>query len=185
MEEIWKDIIGYEGYYQVSSIGRVKSMARERIYKNGYRPLQEKILNPSYNSRRYYTVVLQKNGVKSTKTVHRLVADVFIPNHLNKKTVNHIDGNKSNNNISNLEWSTYSENNQHAIDTGLRKSYWTGKKKDNSYHNKKVIQYDENMIKLHEYKSITEAKMVTGANNISICCIGIQKTSGGFIWKYA
>ena len=106
--EIWKDIEGFEKY-QISSYGRVKSLKNNK----------ESIKKHSISSRGYLVVTLFKNNISKTLSVHRLVANTFIENKDNKLTVNHIDGNKLNNNISNLEWATYSENTKHAWDTGL------------------------------------------------------------------
>ena len=115
MEEIWKDIQGYEGLYQVSNYGRIRSFKR---MKNNKEARQFK-LTP--NSTGYISVGLRKNGKKILYQVHRLVAESFIPNPENKPQVNHIDGNKTNNHISNLEWVTASENTQHAYKMGLAK----------------------------------------------------------------
>lgn len=108
MKEIWKDIAGYEGLYQVSNFGRVKSL---NYNKTGI----SKCLVPKKNNS-YNMVCLCKGGVHKYVSIHRLVANAFIPNPENKLEVNHIDGNKSNNLISNLEWVTSSENTRHAID---------------------------------------------------------------------
>lgn len=120
MKEIWRDIKGYEGLYQVSNIGRVKSL--ERIITNtlGSYTRAEKILVPLKTKKGYYQIHLHKNGVCKTSKIHRLVAEAFIPNPLNKSQVNHIDGNKINNNVENLEWATQEENMQHAYKTGLK-----------------------------------------------------------------
>lgn len=117
--EIWKDIEGYEGIYQVSNLGRVKSLPKlyKRKFKSYY--TKEKILKNSLGKNGYYRVNLSQKIFY----IHRLVAEAFIPNSDEKKTVNHIDGVKTNNNISNLEWATYAENNKHAYDTGLKKIY--------------------------------------------------------------
>jgi hypothetical protein len=109
MEE-WKDIEGYEGLYQVSNHGRVKS------FKYG----KEKILKGSITTKGYLQVYLHKDNKIKRFNGHRLIAIHFIPNPDNKPQVNHIDGNKLNNNISNLEWNTQSENLNHAFDTGLK-----------------------------------------------------------------
>lgn len=98
MNEIWKDIEEYEDLYQVSNLGRVKS-----LYTN-------KILKGCNQTSGYLGVNLSKNSVAYTKSVHRLVAQAFIPNSENKSDVNHIDENKSNNNVNNLQWSTRTEN---------------------------------------------------------------------------
>lgn len=108
-DEIWRDIDGYEGLYQVSNFGRVKSFHRS----------EELILTPAYDKDGYYVLVLKRNGSKQNVKVHRLVATAFIPNPDGKPQVNHIDGNPQNNHVDNLEWVTGHENMQHAIYTGL------------------------------------------------------------------
>lgn len=121
MKEIFKDIKGYEGLYQISNLGRIKSLARRkkaRRNKAGIHytlPVTEKImrLRPDKNFGYYYTN-LSKNGKMKTHKAHRLVAEHFIPNPQNKYAVNHKDGNKANNTITNLEWVTQSENEIHA-----------------------------------------------------------------------
>jgi hypothetical protein len=117
--EIWKDIKGYEGLYQVSNNARVKSVARF----NGKMTVYEKIKKQSTGSSGYLFVMLYKENIGKNNSVHRLVAEAFIPNPDNKPQVNHIDGNKKNNQICNLEWCTRKENTQHAIRTGLNKLY--------------------------------------------------------------
>ena len=102
MKEIWKDIKGYEGIYQVSNFGRIKSSYTKRILKGGK------------NKAGYLLVGLYKQGVLSRKSIHRLVAEAFIPNPDNKPEVNHIDENKTNNMVSNLEWMTAKENINHG-----------------------------------------------------------------------
>lgn len=116
MEESWKDIKGYEGYYQVSTLGRIKSLERI-INENGKYIKPEKIL--SIKCCWYAQICFSINGIKKTKKIHKIVAEAFIDNPNNKKCVNHKDGNKANNNVSNLEWVTHSENTQHAFDNGL------------------------------------------------------------------
>lgn len=111
--EIWRDIEGYEGLYQVSNLGRVKSLEKQC----GVQIQKEKILKPGLVKGGYYRVGLTKNGIRKSKLVHRLVAETFIPINL---TVNHKDGNKSNNTVDNLEWTTQKENNIHAYQTGLK-----------------------------------------------------------------
>lgn len=110
--ETWKDIKGYEGRYQVSDKGRVKSLAHVTIRKNGRKlPLKERILKPSTNHKGYLLVVLYDySGKAKTIKVHRLVCEAFHKNPDNKPCVNHIDENKANNKASNLEWCTVKEN---------------------------------------------------------------------------
>lgn len=118
MIEIWKDIEGYEGSYQVSNLGRVKSLARQC----GTCCRKEKILVISKTVDGYSRVRLQDGGKDKTARVHRLVAKAFLPNPLNKDTVNHIDGNKLNNEVSNLEWADRVEQMVHAYELGLKTS---------------------------------------------------------------
>ena len=116
--EIWKDIEGFEGLYQVSNLGRVKSLSRKcgTCYK------KESIRKLSQTKDGYLKIRLMGNGKDITTRIHRLVALAFIPNYSNKETVNHIDGNKHNNIVENLEWSTRQEQLKHAYNLGLKKS---------------------------------------------------------------
>jgi hypothetical protein len=124
MEQIWKDIPGFQGLYRVSNHGEV--MLLKRTWETG-RKSTTIITRPQRMARKsvrtnmdYYTVTLTKNSKQTQYPIHRLVAEIFIPNPENKRTVNHIDGNKLNNHASNLEWATYSENAKHAFRTNLR-----------------------------------------------------------------
>ena len=112
MEEIWKDIEGFEGLYQVSNLGRVKTLERYvRHPLGGLRLKKEKVLKP-FAKQGYLYIDF---GRKKQYRMHRLVASAFIPNPQNKPEVNHIDFNKHNNNLSNLEWVTRSENSKHTV----------------------------------------------------------------------
>lgn len=104
-KEIWKDIKGYEGLYQISNLGKVKSMPR--MMKN--RKCDEIIKKPSFSNKGYYRLPLYNDGEVKYYAIHRLVAEAFIDNPENKPTVDHIDRNKLNNNVSNLRWATYKE----------------------------------------------------------------------------
>lgn len=115
MKEIWKDIEGYEGLYQISNFGRVKSLPK----KNGNSYQEERILKPK-NNQGYMQVNLYKNKKCKSIVIHRMVAKAFIKNEYNKREVNHIDGNKANNRVDNLEWCTPSENQKHAYRIGLK-----------------------------------------------------------------
>ena len=114
--EIWKDIKGFEGVYQVSDHGRIKRVDSQKI----------RTLNFTHDG--YVRIRLIHNGKDETRRVHRLVAEAFIPNPDNKETVNHIDGNKRNNNVSNLEWADRHEQMIHAYEHGLKKAVHTNRK---------------------------------------------------------
>ena len=114
MEEIWKDVIGYEGHYKVSNLGNVKSIFRmAKHYKGGEKLIHEKQLKVGINKGGYFHVGLYKDGKSKTKKVHQLVAETFLRKPKNKNIVNHIDGVKNNNNVSNLEWTDHRGNMKH------------------------------------------------------------------------
>jgi hypothetical protein len=122
-QEYWAPMPNYEQYYEISNLGTIRSIPRRLLTKSGYyKPEKERILTQRISNKGYLSVTLSKNGQSNTKAVHRLLAQAFIPNPENKATVNHLDGNKLNNSIENLEWATYSENAIHAYKTGLYKS---------------------------------------------------------------
>lgn len=177
--EKWKDIAGYEGLYQISNMGRVKSL--ERFKPNG-QIVPEKIKTPSAKSNNYLALQLYKNNKPKNCYIHRLVAEAFIPNPQNKETVNHINGDKHDNSVENLEWSTYTENNHHATQTGLNGTEHMRNKKGSM----RILQYDENMNLIAEYPSMREAERQTGIDCASIS-LGVRKgwKYGGFIWETA
>ena len=118
--EIWKDIKGYEGWYKVSNLGNVRSLDRAITYSNGRKHFEKgKMLKPTLKSNGYYYVSLSRNCKTPKYDIHKLVAIAFLENPNNYKCVNHIDGNKLNNNINNLEWCSYSYNAIHANKLGL------------------------------------------------------------------
>lgn len=120
MQEIWKNIEFYESYYQVSNLGNVKSLPRIVPFRNSYRIIKEKLLKVRKEKNGYQIVSFYINGVEIKKKVHRLVAEAFIKNKKNKPQVNHIDGNKMNNAIDNLEWVTAKENVIHSYKNNLQ-----------------------------------------------------------------
>lgn len=154
MEEIWKDIIGYDGLYQVSNLGNVKSFNCNRN-KNGL------ILKQGISKKGYSVVWLKNNGLKKTLPVHRLVALSFIQNFDNKPQVNHINGIKNDNKISNLEWVTNSENIKHAFLNGFKKF----SEKRRNKMNKKVLNVENGDI----YNSAKQASIIFNINYQSLC----------------
>jgi hypothetical protein len=119
MKEVWKEIEGYEGIYQISESGKVKSLERYVDGRWGPILIKEKILSPITAGKRYKMVGLSKNSKTKFVNIHRLLAQTFINNPNNKLQVNHIDGNKMNNDLLNLEWVTPKENIRHAWDNNL------------------------------------------------------------------
>lgn len=134
MSETWKDIIGYEGLYQISNCGRVKRSHYTAGTTIHPKQLKEKEVTVWVDTWGYLRVHLNHRGVRKAFRVHRLVAQAFIPNPSNLPQVNHIDGNKSNNKVSNLEWCTNIYNQEHARKTGLRKMGLTEEEKAEVYH---------------------------------------------------
>lgn len=183
MKEIWKDIPNFEGLYQISNLGNVKSLKRKVKNKNGYRIIEETILKKQMNNKGYYIINLRKNSSHTFKLVHRLVGVVFLKNKNNYPIINHIDGNKLNNNVSNLEWCTYNHNIKEAYRLKLNKYTNLINFKNKP---KKVLQYDKNNNFINEFNSIREASRITNVcyNSIWLNCCGKQKCAGGYTWKF-
>lgn len=186
-EEIWKDIKGFEGIYQVSSLGSVRSLDRIIKRKNGIpQTLKGKVLSPGINPCGYAFVCLGNMGNSKPYRVHRLVADVFVSNPNNYPVVNHKDENKLNNSVDNLEWCTYSYNTKY--NGGMMKRVITRNKKHSYGCEKKVFQYDlkNNLVKV--WDSLMSIGRVLGYSysNIANCCneIGHRHTAYGYKWSY-
>ena len=175
--EIWKDIEGYEGLYQVSNMGRVKSLKRTVRCDRGYRIVPERILKGRKNRVGYLQVQLCKDGKVKKCYVHRLVATVFCENPEGYTEVNHIDENKQNNNSQNLEWCSHSYNNRYND-----KAKKAGKKLS-----KPVFSVNKESGLIMFWESTREASRQMGINNgnISACCNGRKKSAGGHTWFYA
>lgn len=177
MEEIWKDIKGYEGLYQVSNLGRVKSLKRIVFSKLGkQQTIYERILKNKVHKNGYLEVNLNSNGIPKTTKVHRLVAEAFIPNNNNYKEINHKDENKSNNIVENLEWcsSLYNAN------------YGNRNKKMSISKSKSIIQYDLNNNFICEHISLTKAGNSVGGNpqGVFLCANNVIRKYKGYIWRY-
>ena len=172
MQEVWKDIKGYEGQYQVSNKGRVKSLSR--VTSDG-RSIVDKILKSGKNSVGYLIVNLYKDGQLRSYLIHRLVANAFTDNSENKPEVNHIDENKENNCVNNLEWVTRKENINHG----------THNERMAKTQSKPVIGISKDKKSYLYFNSTNDAQRLAGFNNrdISKCCRGKRKTAGGYIWR--
>lgn len=175
MKEIWKDVDGYDGLYQVSNLGNVKSMKTN----------SNKVLR---NHRGYLLVKLCRNGKKKQLQVHRLVALAFIDNPENKPHVNHIDGNKSNNNVCNLEWCTPKENTRHAIETGLFSplEHADNILNCNEFRKKPVKAINIITGDIEKYDSIASAAhaLKLHKSNISATLSGKIKRTGNYTFQY-
>ena len=180
-EEIWRDVPGYEGLYQVSSLGNVKS------FYNG-----ERILSPGMNSRGYLTVRLYKLQSHKTHTVHSLVAQAFLPNPSNLPCVNHIDEDKTNNKVENLEWVTYSQNNSWGKRPEVMRQKLIGNtfsKKGAAERKRAVIQFSTEGKYLATFDSACAASLAlngtpVGNQHIIECCQRKRQTAYGYMWKY-
>ena len=180
MEEIWKDIVGYEGLYQVSNLGRVKSCERMIVhFRGGLRKLKEKIRKAAKDTDGYLVLDLYRNGKGKFHKVHRLVAISFLETQDGKNEVNHINGQKEDNNINNLEWCNSSENQLHAFRNGL--------KKPQINNEKAVIMYSKEDRKfIMEFKSIAKASKHLNCKTGDIVSVlkGRQKSVRNHIFEY-
>ena len=164
VKKAWKDIPGFGGCYQASNYGRIKSLEREGTCGG--------ILRHVITSRGYHRVVLSMNGVRHNFSVHRLVGITFIPNSENKPEINHKDGNKANNNKSNLEWTTKKENIAHGVEHGLYE-------KGSSNHRAKLNEYQIRVIRKCDLSMGALAK-IFGVSKSTIC-----RAINKITWKHA
>ena len=164
--EQWKPIAGYEGLYEVSNLGRVRSL-------NYHREGRTKILKPGRVGGGYLMVVLCKDGKVRCMKVHRLVASAFLPNPLGLETVNHIDEDKTNNDVSNLEWMSRTDNVAYSQPQRAER---------------RVRMLDKSTGEpLAAFPSLIEAARATGISvgNICSCLKGRYKSAGGYVWRYS
>ena len=172
-EEVWKDIKSFEGRYQISNFGNVRTLNWKKTGKI-------RLMSPAHTLNGYKMMVFRVSGAGSKQKhplVHRLVAEAFIPNPENKPYVNHIDGNKANNRVDNLEWVTRSENEKHKI-------YALGHPSGSMIPPKPIRCVETKKI----YPSISEAARQTGCAQTTISSVVLKKkwhkTAGGYHWEY-
>ena len=180
MEE-WRDVAGYNGKYQVSNLGNVRSIDRTFVNACGVRVTRKGFpLKPMLNQGGYLKVTMHKRGKVNTEVVHRLVAEAFIPNNKHLPQVNHKDGDKSNNAVSNLEWCTSLENMHHAAQKGLRNNaleYAKSKRKA-------VIATNIETGEESFYESIHAAEKIFG-NHVTNVLSGLRNKTTGHTFKFA
>lgn len=180
--ENWVPIKGFPGY-EVSSEGRIRSF----VGWKGRGTTDAKIISQSRKRNGYMQAWLCDGKKKKSFSVHRLVAEAFIPNEGNKRTVNHKNGIKNDNRICNLEWATHGENIKHAYATGLREPSERQKKATAKKCGKPVLMMDANGKILNTFESSHEAERKTGVHHQDIlkCCKKIFKHAKGYVWRFA
>ena len=170
--EVWKDIKGYVGLYQISNYGNIKRLPREIIYKDGRKYLyKEKTMRLFKTSKGYNIICFTINNKSKWYYVHRIVAETFILNSKHKPQINHKNGVKTDNRVENLEWCTNSENQIHAYKNGLKST-------------QKVNQYDLKGNFIKTWNSIYEAQKELKLNHIGDVCNCKRNKCGNYIWKY-
>lgn len=192
MEEIWRDVPDFEGLYEISNLGRVKSKARNirTFLKYNYHnhPIKERILKIG-TTKGYASVGLCKDGKMYNKALHRLLAKAFIPNPNNYPIINHKDGNKLNNRLDNLEWCTYKHNTQEAYRLGLNnisEKHIEAVRELGFKSGKKVAQMDleGNIIKTYDSGRQASLELGISQGDISLVCNGRRNYVKGYKWKY-
>lgn len=176
MQEIWKPLINWEGIYEISNFGNIRSL--DRYVNQGNRVIfcKGKLLKPVLHKSNYCIVTLRNSGIQKVSKVHQLVMKTFNPNTSNKKLeINHIDGNTTNNRLDNLEWCTHKENLQHASKHHLLSTY------------KPINQYDLDGNFIKTWNSMKEATAFYGfgINSLRNACKRKSGIHKGYIWKYA
>lgn len=195
MTEVWKDIINYEGLYQISNYGRVKALEKDVVRRKcGIKHCLEIIMKPVSDKDGYLSVTfcVHSKGKAKTFKVHRLVAQAFIPNPENKPQVNHKDGNKENNSVQNLEWVTGKENIQHAYKTNLmnqsgKNNAMYGRLGADNPNSIPIIQLNKyTNQKIKEYDSMASAgrELCVNTGKICECCKGKRLSAYGYKWEY-
>ena len=176
--EVWKPIKNYENLYDISNYGRVK----RKIFINRMTILnKEKILKCVSTTGNYLLIGLYKNGKCKTRLVHRLVAETFLNNENNYQEINHIDENKHNNRIDNLEWC----NKRYNLNYGTRNERISASKRNKPRTKfEKVVQYDLKGNFIKEYENLCIAEKETEIRHIRECCDNKRKTTKGYIFKY-
>lgn len=167
-EEVWKDVPGYEGYYQASDLGRIRGVTRFVPAGNTKRKIKGKVISQFENNQGYYRVGLNKNGKTQHKYVHRLVGETFLPNPNRYPTINHKDENPKNNRADNLEWCTQEYNNLYTKEV---------------YGKKPVVGQNIETGKIIKFESI-QAAARAGYYNISSVLKGNRNHSKGYAWTY-
>lgn len=172
--EIWKPVSNYQGIYEVSNFGRVKSLSREIIFK------------PALDRYGYYKIVLRHKGIKKNTKIHRLVAETFLPKQHDRNYVNHKNGIKTDNSLSNLEWVSPKENTKHSYLTGLRKGSLLGRFGKDHHMSKSINQLTKNNEIIKKWESLKQVERELGfdTSSLSKCAQGKLKTSYGFKWEY-
>lgn len=191
--EVWKDVVGGEGLYQVSNMGRIKRLAGHGYGKRHI----DRIMKQQVNKRPYHPPHLRMilNGVMKNTTVHRIVAKAFIPNPQNLPQIDHIDTDFYNNKVENLRWCSSFDNSNNpltrmhirqAVEQVKKRPDYIEKQRYNMPHSKQVEQYDLSGVYIASFRTLSEASRNTGCtiSNISRCCHGQQIQTKGYIWKF-
>lgn len=189
VNEIFLPIKGYEGIYEVSNLGNVRSLDRIIKYgNNAHRPAKGCNMYKRLGRNGYLSVGLWLNNKEKRFSIHRLVADTFIDNPNQLAQVNHKNGVKVDNNVCNLEWMSASDNMKHSFRELGTKSYMLGMKGSLHWRSKKITQFTKTGERLNDFENSREAGEAIGTKNhswISACCRGKAKTAYGFKWKFA